>query len=227
MSSAPPEEVNPYRAPVATISGATSLDLDSDIELTRRTYLNHEASVKSLGTLYYVAAFFAGLFAIFYALAGMGLIIPPSRDGIEITNLRLFMAIASVAALVGVAINAGLGYGLRHLQVWSRWVILVLAGLFTVMVVVGLVVMAFIDPYFAGLGAAVYSIPTLIAIYIFYLMYSAKGAMVFSPGYREVVRQTPHIRYRTSIVIKILLGLVIALISFGVIASIIANIARR
>ena len=42
--------------------------------------------------------------------------------------------------------------------------------------------------------------------------------MVFSPEYQAVIAQTPHIRYRTSKVVWILLGLVLLIIVFGLVA---------
>jgi hypothetical protein len=43
--------------------------------------------------------------------------------------------------------------------------------------------------------------------------------MVFSGEYREIIRKTPHIRQRTSLIIKILLVTVAAFLSIGVLFS--------
>jgi hypothetical protein len=42
--------------------------------------------------------------------------------------------------------------------------------------------------------------------------------VVFSPEYQAVIAQTPQIRYRTSKVVWILLGLVLLIIVFGLVA---------
>jgi hypothetical protein len=42
--------------------------------------------------------------------------------------------------------------------------------------------------------------------------------MVFSDEYHEIIAQTPHIKYRTSIIVKIFLFFLLALIAFGVVA---------
>jgi hypothetical protein len=57
----------------------------------------------------------------------------------------------------------------------------------------------------------------LFGAYGLYLVFSAKGRMVLSSAYREIVAQTPHLRYRTSSAVKILL-LVVLIILAGIIA---------
>ncbi len=54
---------------------------------------------------------------------------------------------------------------------------------------------------------------TLINGYILYLVFSEKGAMVFSAEYREVIASTPDIKYRTSIVVWLALGVLVLLIA--------------
>ncbi|PAW69614.1 MAG: hypothetical protein B9S38_09450 [Verrucomicrobiia bacterium Tous-C4TDCM] len=70
----------------------------------------------------------------------------------------------------------------------------------------------------AGISLIGFPIGTLIGAYILYLLLGAKGKMVFSPEYQAVIAQTPHIRYRTSKVVWILLGLVLLIIVFGLVA---------
>jgi hypothetical protein len=60
----------------------------------------------------------------------------------------------------------------------------------------------------------------LINGYILYLVFSQKGKTVFSDEYQAVIQQTPHIKYRTSIIIWILLGLVALLLAIGLFATI-------
>ena len=47
--------------------------------------------------------------------------------------------------------------------------------------------------------------------------------MVFSDEYRAVIEQTPHIKYRTSIIVWIVLGLLLLLIVFGIIGAIVTR----
>ena len=57
------------------------------------------------------------------------------------------------------------------------------------------------------------------SIGVLYLIFSKKGAMVFSDEYKEIIRQTPEMKYRTSIVVWIFLGLLVLLIVVGIISA--------
>ena len=50
----------------------------------------------------------------------------------------------------------------------------------------------------------------LIVGYILYLMLSEKGSVVFSPAYKEIIARTPHIKYRTSLILKIALAVFVS-----------------
>ena len=65
----------------------------------------------------------------------------------------------------------------------------------------------------SGIGLLNFPIGTLINAYILYLVFSAKGQYVLSRPYAEIIRQTPHVRYRSSallIVLLIIIGLIVA-----------------
>ena len=53
------------------------------------------------------------------------------------------------------------------------------------------------------------SVGILVQIYILYLLFSKKGRRIFESDYPDIVAATPEIKYRTSVVIWVLLGLVI------------------
>lgn len=76
---------------------------------------------------------------------------------------------------------------------------------------------------FSIVGLLGFPLGTLINIYILYLFFCAKGGVVLSNDYKAVIEQTPHIKYKTSKVIWIILGLfilfilgIIVLITMGV-----------
>lgn len=154
-------------------------------EEMRKEHLKHEASVKSVGILYYlggVGLFLAGI--LFLAALG-------SRGGGE----------AAVIGAVLLVLGAGqlwVGAGVRRLKSWAR-------------IPVGIL---------SGFGLLGFPMGTLINGYILYLVFSKKGQTVFSDEYRIVIEQTPHIKYRTSIVVWIFLGLVLVLIGIGIIAAV-------
>jgi hypothetical protein len=103
-----------------------------------------------------------------------------------------------VLAVVGVAMLF-LAVAANRLKRWSRFPSAVLA------VVV-------------GLAAFIIGIP--IAAYFLYVMFGANGQMVYSEEYREVIKQTPHIKYRTPAIAWTVLLLLIGLIGLGVAASV-------
>ncbi|OYW76266.1 MAG: hypothetical protein B7Z37_09580 [Verrucomicrobia bacterium 12-59-8] len=95
-------EINPYAAPQSQVLQSSSLD-----ELVRKEHINTEATIKSVGTLYYLGAFMV-------ILVGLSTFVG--------NNLN----IGAYAPLVGVLIIAiGIGqgsvaYGLRRLKGWAR-----------------------------------------------------------------------------------------------------------
>jgi succinate dehydrogenase/fumarate reductase cytochrome b subunit len=68
------------------------------------------------------------------------------------------------------------------------------------------------------LGLFGFPVGTLIGLYVLYLLHSKKGVMVFSPEYRQVIEATPQIRYRTSLLAWLFLGLIV-LALMGLIAG--------
>ena len=148
----------------------------ADSERIRQDHIKHEASVKSVGFLYFLSATFLILGGSI-GLAGVG-------DG------AILMAIFFLG-LAGVQIWVGLG--LRRLKPWAR----IPTGILS------------------GIGLLGFPLGTLINGYILYLIFSEKGKTVFSADYQRVIQETPHIRYKTSIIVWILLGLLLLLISFA------------
>lgn len=111
-------------------------------------------------------------------------------------NLDLSMSIVwlQIFVLIPIAIfQIFLGMGVRKLQKWSRVPTLCLAGLSLINLPIG----------------------TLFGAYILYLLFSQKGKMVFSDEYQAIIQETPHIKYKTSIILKIALVVVIVLVLLG------------
>jgi hypothetical protein len=219
MSYDLPGSVNPFEAPRAQIrAGAGDLEQGdmAGYELTRRTYLNHEASVKAVGGLQYFGAFLCLLGMVFFFTAAAGVISGMTQQpGIAPEQMGILNAVLGVFCLIGFLLYGGWGYGLRHLHVWARWVTIVLTSL-SLLLNLGQVVLASVaNPQAGGAVFGVVAIPSLITAYILYLVASAKGAVVFSREYKEVIRRTPHIKYKTSIIVKILLVFLVVVILLG------------
>lgn len=130
----------------------------------------------------------------------------------------ILMTIGGLAAVVGatraepgaflmlfvLAIGIGqlaAGWGVRSLKRWGR--------------IVGIVL--------SLLGLLAFPIGTIINAYVLYLFVSKKGRTVFSPEYQDVIAATPHVKYRTSIVVWILIGLILALVVLGIGVSVIGG----
>ena len=104
--------------------------------------------------------------------------------------------------IMGLGVGQGfIAFGLRNLKSWGR----IPAALF------------------AGIGLLAFPIGTLINGYILYLLLSAKGRMVFSAEYREIIQQTPEIKYRTSKILLFFAFLLVGLIVFGVAALLVGG----
>ncbi len=108
----------------------------------------------------------------------------------------VFLAVSFLYGLVAVICFA-LGSGLRKLRRGVR-------------LPVGI---------FAAIGLLGFPIGTLINGYILYLVFSKKGQYVFSDEYRDVIDSTPHIKYRTSLAVRIICAIFFALIVFAVISA--------
>ena len=72
----------------------------------------------------------------------------------------------------------------------------------------------------ASIGMFVFPVGTVIGGYILYLMLASKGKRVFADDYSAVIAATPHLRYRTSIIVWIAVGLLLlAILGVIVIAT--------
>lgn len=165
------------------------------VEEIRKEHLKHEASIKSIGVLYYLGGAGLLLLGIFSAFSAS--FSGRSRGGAE-------TAISILIAALFLVLGAGqiwVATGLRRLKKWAR----IPTGILS------------------GLGLLGFPLGTLINGYILYLIFSQKGKVVFSDEYQAVIEQTPHIKYRTSIVVWVLLGLVLLLIVAGIIAAVVAG----
>ncbi len=186
-------EENPFASPLTVgIPAGYESENVTDAEKIRKAHHTHELSIKSIGFLDYLAAGFCGLM---FLSIGVGLTSYVGR-GIPLTwsDLLLF----GFAAIFG-AILFWVGFGLRRLKHSVRIPAIILSVI----------------------GLLLFPIGTLINIYFLYLLYSKKGAMVFSPEYHKVIRQTPHMKYRTSATAWIVLAILVLVVSGGIVANMI------
>ena len=65
---------------------------------------------------------------------------------------------------------------------------------------------------FGMIGLIGFPIGTLLSGYMLYVLLSAKGKVIFSPQYQEVLKATPHIVYKNRIVLLLLIIVVLIVI---------------
>jgi hypothetical protein len=208
----PPEDtINPYAAPATEIgSEPTGLDADlAEVEAIRRAHLGHEASIQSVGSLHYLGA----ILGVLSLAGGLAWGDPALRSSVGRTIMVVFY-------LFAIALNFALGYGLRSLKPWARWTETALLSIQMVTLIVGVMgaLALGIPPLMLG-----YLVMGLIVGYILYLLLSPKGSVVFSPAYKEIIARTPHIKYRTSLILKIVLALFVSLIGMAIVGAILSS----
>ncbi len=71
----------------------------------------------------------------------------------------------------------------------------------------------------AVIGLLAIPLGTLINGYILYLIHSQKGKRVMTPEYQAIVAQTPHIKYRTSLWLIVLVLLIVAVAIVGLVIA--------
>ncbi len=174
---------------------------NAEATATRRKYLKREAAVKSIGSLYYC-------FSFFYVLVAVAL------PAYEKQSVAIWIGM-SFLVLLGAAFFWA-GRGLRAIDAKSKPLATILAVLLLVACSWNLV-----DPLSKTRGGALLGF--LISAYVLYVIHSAKGKVVFSKDYRAVIEATPSIRYRTALLIWILLGLLISVFVAAILSALFAK----
>jgi len=107
-------EMNPYQPPESEILVSSA---DANVEAIRREHLKHEASVKSVGTLYVLGG-------ILVFIAGLGILLAPGQNGTNPIMIAggFFMLLLAVGQF-------WVGLGLRKLKCWTRIPTAVVSGI--------------------------------------------------------------------------------------------------
>jgi len=169
------DDINPYRAPTAAVADVAQ---DARAEEVRETHLSTEASLKSVGLLYYL-----GTIGLFVSMLAM---LASPDDG---PGLGLGLVLAALCA-----VTLAVAYGLRGLRPWVRVpaIVLTVLGLFN------------------------FPVGTLLSGYVLYLLLNAKGRFVLTSEYAQIVAATPHMKYRSSTLVLVLVVVVLV----GIVAAI-------
>jgi hypothetical protein len=160
----------------------------NDVEI-RTSHLEHEASIRGIGLLYYFVSSF-----MFVTASLLAFISFMAKEAPPLSPLQLSWVLIFLSAL-GIFYWT-LARGIRRLHRWIRIPS-------TILSLIGLV----------GIPLG-----TLINGYILYLLHSKKGVTVFSPEYKRIIAETPQVAYKSSrglvLVALILVGGFLAFVAF-------------
>jgi hypothetical protein len=195
---------NPYQAPEIQDVQAIPV-VNAEAAAIRTFHISHEASVKGVGALYILG----GLLMAFGTISALQM---GQAGNVQSAGSLAYNSVFAIAGIIA-------GFGLRKLRPWARLLTIVLSviSLLSSLLAVGVSFQAggaAVGAVFAGLA-----IGGAINAYIIYLMASSKGRMVFSPEYKEVIAQTPGIKYRSKVLLIFLL-IILALIVVGGLAAV-------
>jgi hypothetical protein len=121
-------EMNPDAPPTAFVDDVRRA---SELEATRREHLKHEASVRSVGTMYYAGSVLWSLFGVYFLLVAV--------RGTDFTAWPL----AVVCLVFGLA-SLAVAWGLRGLQRWAASAAAVLSALSLPVIPFGTVIGAYV-----------------------------------------------------------------------------------
>lgn len=156
--------------------------VDSGSEVIRQEYIKHEASLRSIGTLYLLSAM-SMIVSLLIVVPGL------ARSSVGIVAIAITLVVYGCLT----ALFVGIYLGFRKLNSWVR----IPTTLFSIVGLLGI-------PF-----------GTLINGYVLYLIWSQKGRAVFTDEYRDIITATPHIKYKTSVLVWIFLAIII----FGLLAA--------
>lgn len=181
-------------------------------EEIRKKHINHEASVKSIGTLYFLGGIISLIVAVVYLSLAVTTISGSGRP-------RNFQPGGQppVGLLIAVLLVTGIVFGLVSVaQIWIAWG---LRGLKPYARIGGIVLSA--------IGLLGFPVVTIISAYVLYLLISEKGVYIFTPHYQEVIKMTPHIKYKSSIIVKIFLYLLLFFVALTILMVVISFATSR
>ena len=180
------QAINPYAPPKARVEDVTPFA--SEAEDIRREHIKTEASIRSIGSLYYIGATLICILAI--AMLAGSVNFSRTLVGRSGVPTGVMGAIYLVLGVLGFFVARGI----RQLRPWAR---------------ITAIVLACIGLLNAPTG-------TVINIYILYLLFSKKGRRIFESDYPEIIAATPDIKSKTSAVTWFLLAVLILLVLVGV-----------
>lgn len=166
---------NPYAAPQDLQPSPAAPPTDA--HAIRQAHLGTEASIKSLGFLYYLGGFLSLL-----GIATPVAILASSDKPLGAGDLGAIIGQALISLFIAIPLII-VARALRRFRPWAKIPVAILS-------VIGLLI-SLANP----LGLLVSAI---INIYILFLVLGKKGRVVLSGSYQEIIDATPDVRHKTS-----------------------------
>ena len=186
------DELNPYAAPKAEL-----LNENANAEVIRQAHISTEASIKSIGCLYYI-----GTLGLLVAVITTGSTVFHS-SGTAKTDYLMLMGL-----IVGLILTASLGYGLRRLRFWAAVIAAVISAA---------------SVLFGLLSLPQSIIGILIQVLIISTVIGKKGRRVLASDYQQIIAETPHVKHRTATWLWVLLAVLVIILIIGAVAAMKSN----
>jgi hypothetical protein len=217
ISSAERPDENPYAPPSEDRRASVDEKATDGLANLRTKHLRRESCIRLSALIGLILAGFVGL------TFGVGSLFELYRqeEGIELLSDRRW--VARMICVISIAILAFVtNWGLFRLRNWGRWALTIVTTLpLPVLICAWLLlnrtanpeIQESIDPVGLTIVSMISALPYTLLLF---LMWSPKGRIVFSPEYRETIRQTPHARSGCSGVFVAVVAVSAALFSYFV-----------
>jgi hypothetical protein len=220
-----PDE-NPYAPPSEDRAASVDEKATDQVRNQRTKHLRRESCIRIAGL---IGLILAGCGVLTFGFGTLFELFRQEEDGIELWMYRRW--IARMLCVISIAILAFVtSWGLFRLRNWGRWALTIVTTLpLPVLICAWLLLNRTANPEVQEsidrVGLTIVSvISTLPCTLLLFLMWSPKGSMVFSPEYREIIRQTPHLRSGCSGIFPALLAVSAELFSYFVLLKSVLSI---
>lgn len=189
---------DPYQPPQVKTNPATEQKENDQAERQRNLHLLRESSIRLTGLLGMIMAVCA---ALLFTLYVYDLFYHPDvfdkNGSAPLTAPPWFLPTSFFLLLM---IEGATSWGIYRLRNWGRWgltivtsfpVLIILCGWFLLKIVGNQAIRKLIDQVSLSIY---FVISGLCCTLLLFLMWSSEGRTVFSPGYCEIMRQTPRLR---------------------------------
>jgi hypothetical protein len=177
---------NPYAAPKARVEDPIDVEAAAAV---RREHIAHETVVRAAGVIAIVGGLLVLAAYVWIAIFGM--------QAVSLRFVLFYQLVFPLLVVVGVCSIAA-GAALLRLSRWGRVAALVLSC-------VGFLLAA----RSATFGFRVAPLGVLISACFLFVLLAPKGRRLFAADYTDVVVATPHVQYRTSSLLWVLLAIVV------------------